>query len=482
MGAWTPAGSKVVLGWRLELIFTGVIAFLAGVALYASVLVTQRQAVLDSEARYNITWLTSQAGLELARLEAMIGAARIPGTGVDRDDVRTWFDIVENRLQVVSNGEVGAFISDRPELHGIATELRARLAQVRVLPGGFDRPETAGQALALLMPLNPKLARLSSTGYTLSSEIATRDLNDLLRLQWVFSILLGGLVLCAFGLIGLLSWHNRILKRTHVDLRHTSEDLRARDVELQTQNARFGAALNNMSQALCMVDAEQRMIVCNVRFLELFGLSPNLVRPGVAVAEVFGAISANGRYDRRIIETIQLEQLSLAATGRPWRFIQEDARGRALSVSHQPMEDRGWVATYEDISERRQAEARIRFMAHHDALTGLPNRLLFRECMEAALERIRRPSDALAVLCLDLDYFKDVNDTLGHPAGDALLEAVVAGCGTACVRAISWRDSAATSSQSCSSPSSNLAMRSCWRSGSSRRSDSHTTSKVSRSS
>jgi len=424
MDATTLTRSDVVPGLRLKLIFTGVIAFLAAAALYASVLIAQRQAVLDSEARYNITWLTSQAGLELARLEAMIGAARIPGTGIDQDDVRTWFDIVENRVQVVTNGEVGEFIARRPELRVIATELRARMAQVRALPGGFDRPEAAGQALALLMPLNSKLARLSSVGYTLSSNIATGDLNALLRLQWLFSFLLGGLILCGFGLIGLLSWHNRILKRTHVDLRRTGEDLRARDVELQTQNARFDAALNNMSQALCMVDAEQRTIVCNVRFLELFGLSAEAVRPGVAIAEVFGAIGANGGYDRRIIETIQLEQLSLAATGRPWRFIQEDSRGRALSVSHQPMADGGWVATYEDISDRRQAEARIRFMAHHDALTGLPNRLLFRERMEAVLERIRRPSDSVAVLCLDLDYFKDINDTLGHPAGDVLLEAV----------------------------------------------------------
>jgi diguanylate cyclase (GGDEF)-like protein len=424
MGARTAARPDVVPGLRLKLIFTVVIAFVAVASLFASVLIAHRQAVLASEARYHITWLTSQAGLELAQLEAMIGAAQVPGSGVDRNDVRTWFDIVEKRLQVVTNGEVGVLIAHRAELRAIATELRARMAEVRALPGGFDRPEAAGQVLALLIPLNPKLARLSAVGYVLSSNIASRELDDLLRLQWTFSFLLGGLILCGVGLIALLSWHNRILKRTHVDLLRTDQDLRARDVELQTQNARFDAALNNMSQALCMVDAEQRMIVCNVRFLGLFGLSADAVRPGIAVAEVFGAISANGGYDRRIIEMIRLEQLSLAATGRPWRFIQEDNRGRALSVSHQPMAGGGWVATYEDISDRRQAEARIRFMAHHDALTGLPNRLLFRERMEAVLERIRRPSDAVAVLCLDLDYFKDVNDTLGHPAGDVLLEAV----------------------------------------------------------
>ena len=81
----------------------------------------------------------------------------------------------------------------------------------------------------------------------------------------------------------------------------------------------------------------------------------------------------------------------------------------------------GWVATYEDITERRQAESQIAYMAHHDALTDLANRILFREEMERALADQPPRGGTLGVHCLDLDRFKDVNDTLGHAAGDRLL-------------------------------------------------------------
>ena len=101
--------------------------------------------------------------------------------------------------------------------------------------------------------------------------------------------------------------------------------------------------------------------------------------------------------------------------------VDEFADGRFMLVTRQPMADGGWLATHEDITERRRAEAEIVHLARHDALTGLANRAEFNARLEEASKRLKRSGGAVTVMMIDLDKFKAVNDTLGHPAGDQLL-------------------------------------------------------------
>jgi len=191
----------------------------------------------------------------------------------------------------------------------------------------------------------------------------------------------------------------------------------------RAQVERFDAALNNMSQGLCMYDGSNRLTVSNRRFSEIYGLPQGSVEPGMHLLKVLEAKKAVGNYAGRAAEDVLAECERFIAQGRATVFHEQLAGDRTVCVSQIPMGNGGWVATYEDITERKRSEAQIAHMAHHDALTGLPNRVLFRAAMESALARLCG-NEKLAVLCLDLDAFKSVNDTLGHPIGDALLKIV----------------------------------------------------------
>ena len=197
--------------------------------------------------------------------------------------------------------------------------------------------------------------------------------------------------------------------------------IKSSEAEISRQVERLEAALTNMSQGLCMFDRGQLLVVSNRRYAETYGLAPEKVHPGMALRDIVEMRVAAGSYYGDP-ESHAEQRIVANSEPRNSDTIVELKNGRAIHIVRRPMNDGGWVATHEDVTERRQIEAKIAHMARHDALTGLPNRLLFRERMEQAFHRLAR-GESFVAHCLDLDHFKDVNDTLGHPIGDALLRA-----------------------------------------------------------
>jgi len=194
--------------------------------------------------------------------------------------------------------------------------------------------------------------------------------------------------------------------------------LREAEDAAELSRSELQVTMDNMSQGLILCNTSAKVVAVNHRFLELFGIDPHRVRPGMPVADLIQLQAEAGAMPQEVADAVIHERLT-RQPGSSGRLEMPFQQG-VLDVAYQPRPEGGWCCTFEDVTQRKVAEQQLAFLAQHDSLTRLPNRALLHDRIDAAIAT----GLDFAVMLVDLDHFKLANDTFGHALGDALLCAV----------------------------------------------------------
>jgi diguanylate cyclase (GGDEF)-like protein len=235
----------------------------------------------------------------------------------------------------------------------------------------------------------------------------------LARWQRQATAIAAGVLLATLSLTLLL----RALTRQIAISQASKDQISRQVVAIQASEMRLAMTLEHMNQGLMMIDAAGIVVVCNRRAMEIFELPAEMMASPKSFADLIEFQRRRGDFagssDRPMDFGLVFDAHASYERRRP--------NGTVVEVRSAGLPDGGMVRTYSDITARAAAEEMLGLAASHDQLTGLANRNGFNTRLDAALSGARRDQTELAVLCVDLDRFKAVNDRLGHGAGDQLL-------------------------------------------------------------
>jgi diguanylate cyclase (GGDEF)-like protein len=214
-----------------------------------------------------------------------------------------------------------------------------------------------------------------------------------------------------------------------VERRWLKREKEQAEAELLRQREILSAILANLDQGVCYFDASLHLIAWNQRYRDLLGYPENLLREAqTSLEDILRFNAARGEYGQDNLEEAVRNRLDRAGDPVPHRYERHGVGGMVLEVRGGPMPSGGFVTTYTDISERKAMEVELKRLATNDFLTNLVNRRRFLEQAEIELNRTRRFSTPLSLLMLDIDHFKQINDTWGHDVGDQVLRKVAQIC------------------------------------------------------
>jgi signal transduction histidine kinase/DNA-binding response OmpR family regulator len=333
---------------RARLALAAIASILVGIDIYAATLMLRQQQVMGEISRYNVTWLTTQAAYEFARLQMVVGAYSAGALDVDRDEVQLRLDIVASRAQLFEqSSEMVAFLRDRTDLHDIESRLSDTVKAAQLLVDQLGEDGAARRLLTLLAPLNAPLTRLAAVAHDHSEALMARDLGKLKDLYWVVSGVLLLLIAASLILVWVLVWHNRLLHASRSGLHASEARLREKSQMLQI-------TLDHMEHGLMMITPDRMVPVCNQRAAELLDLPLETTNGNHRFDEILALQDAMREFTEAG-EQFQSHTRKGGLLQHPQVYERRRPNGRVLEVRTKVLPDGGAVRTYMDVTERRLA-------------------------------------------------------------------------------------------------------------------------------